>query len=281
MDVGRFLNMLVAMPSVLRGSYLHRLSVRSTIASALALAVFAASCPAIAQSHQRTTTEAPAPTPAATEAPAPTPTAPPSDPPVYTPMPPTPTYGAVPYGAPGDGGPTVGVHLGGSSSGLVLERADPSGSRRFAPICNAPCDIRVSSYGEYRITGRGLRPSHTFGLTTDSSIDANLGSSGAMWTGVGLTIGGSVLVLTGLMVMAVGSAVQTTTYDAYGGSTTTSDGGLTGVGTGFLVVGAVATGIGLYLWLSNGSSVDVNGARVASTKKSRPLIELTPRGFVF
>jgi hypothetical protein len=150
-------------------------------------------------------------------------------------------------------------------------------------VCSAPCNVAVPEDASYRLSGHGYRPSDPFSIRSTSTINAKLSTSAGFGAALGFGIGGAALVVTGLALLRVEDTV-TTRYDTTTGQaiSETEPSGARKLAPAFLVIGAVFLGVGLYVGLTNMSSVSINGKEVAlKSNGNRPGLRLTPNGFVF
>lgn len=80
---------------------------------------------------------------------------------------------------------------------------------RWRPVCDAPCDLQLDPALDYRIGGRGLRPTPRFRLEPGPlTLDARLASTTGLIVGASLTGVGGLLALTGGIDLLVGAYVS-------------------------------------------------------------------------
>lgn len=139
---------------------------------------------------------------------------------------------------------TVRVHLEGDPR-LVLETRVEGG---WTPICQAPCDQRVSDDALYRVNGDGIQPSRKFALPStygEAVVVAAPGSAGLHTFGL-VTIGlGAAAFIAGLQTMLV-AVLTETCGDCIGGFANTTAPNvawaLMGGGVLALIGGGIAVG---------------------------------------
>ncbi len=133
--------------------------------------------------------------------------------------------------------------------------------------CVAPCRLKLDPRYSYRVAGDGLVPSNSFVLPQgrgDVRVDAKMGSSvgrvaGVLATGAGLAamaLGGAALVASPIL--------ESEEVGSKGFRTAVLAGGI-----GAVSVGVVSATVGLYLWLTNGSSAKTEFAGAPRTTASR------------
>jgi hypothetical protein len=142
---------------------------------------------------------------------------------------------------------------------VVTLRADNPRARlqqmrlRWEDVCVTPCGVPADPSGVYRVGGGTIRPSEDFRLPRPSGpvlIEAQTGSTIKHWVGFGLTIGGGVSALLGVLELTIAS---NTTTDMYGNNVKDV---ATGAGIFYLVSAAVLLAVGIPLSMSS-TSVDV------------------------
>ena len=241
---------------------MHR-SLRAAATAALALATFALAAPAAAD-------EPAAPFPAA---------------------PPTPD--------PKADGKTVTVELTSNSTRATIERrvgttslaALPFTDTSFGSVshwehsCVAPCELKLDPHYAYRVAGDGLTPSESFALPRNKdrvTLSAEMGSSTARLSGMALTAIGVSSSLLGGTALVLSPVFESQDV----GSKAFRSGVLVG-GIVFLAAGVLETAMGLYLWMSNGTTVRADhgvltakASGAAGSEKKRSW-QLTPTGLVF
>jgi hypothetical protein len=118
--------------------------------------------------------------------------------------------------------------------------------------CVAPCRIAVDPRFAYRVAGDGLVPTGSFALPSTQDrvrVEAKMGSSGARVAGVLATGAGALAIAAGGLALVATPILASEDVGSEGFRTAVFAGGL-----GAVSVGLVAATVGLYLWLSNGSS---------------------------
>lgn len=140
-----------------------------------------------------------------------------------------------------------------SPGGLPLLETGVVSVGHWQHACVAPCQLRLDPSYSYRVAGDGLVPTDSFALPRGGDrvrVDARLGSSPLRATGA---------VLTGLGVMSIAAGgLALAASPILASEDVGSEGFRTGVlvgGIGAVSVGAIAASVGLFLWLTNGSSV--------------------------
>ncbi|MBI2392546.1 MAG: hypothetical protein HYV09_23375 [Deltaproteobacteria bacterium] len=189
------------------------------------------------------------------------------------------TVTAAPTPAVADGAPAGHrVKIETKQSGVVLERlvgspgaAEP---RRWVRVCAAPCDVEVPAAAEYRLGGAGLRSSSPFTIDRPSTIEADLGSAWAFWTGAGVGVAGVALGAIGVLTVSADANASSTVGEEERDSVN--------VGWVLTAAGIVLIGTGVALLVGNRNSVTVDGTTVARRPAWRAFgVRLTPNGFVF
>jgi hypothetical protein len=148
--------------------------------------------------------------------------------------------------------PLVSVSMTRSPGLAVLEARSTGGA--WTTVCGAlPCQLRLSAADEYRISGEGVVDSDVFRLPSAPAVrvDATGGSSLLHGIGLALTVGGLAFAAGGGGILLVPDAPHA------------SDDARTSrivVGTGFLVMGVVATAIGLAARIFSDTSATVTAA---------------------
>ena len=140
-----------------------------------------------------------------------------------------------------------------SPSGLPLVETGVFSVGQWEHACVSPCQVKLDPKYAYRVAGDGLVPTDSFALRPGNAdhvrVDAKMGSSSGRFAGM-LTTGA------GLFWMAAGGAALVATpvlesedVGSKGFRTAVFAGGVTA-----LSAGLIATGVGLYLWLTNAST---------------------------
>jgi hypothetical protein len=201
-----------------------------------------------------------APPPPANPAPAAAPGAPPpayAPPPDYAPPPAYPSA-AAPQAYPP---PPLQQPLAGP---VVTLRASAPRARlqqqtqlRWNDVCVAPCGIAVNPTGVYRVGGGTYRGSDPFKMPRSSGpvlLDANVGSNVKHWVGFGMLLGGGIALLSGIALIALSSSV--TGQSATDPNVSNSD-YFKASGIVYAVIGAIVTGVGIGLYSSGSTSVEI------------------------
>jgi hypothetical protein len=119
--------------------------------------------------------------------------------------------------------------------------------------CVAPCDgVKLDPKYTYRVSGDGLVPTDSFSVPRDAGqmkVDAKMGSSTGRVLGAASTIGGGLLILGGGLALAASPVLASEDVGSKGFRSAVLVGGV-----GAVSVGAIAATVGLFLWLSNGST---------------------------
>jgi hypothetical protein len=170
-----------------------------------------------------------------------------------------PPVGAVPEAR---RGALVVVQLEGAD-GAELQRRDGNDDDDWVTVCSGPCNVRVPVGPEYRIAGGGIRPSRPFQLAGAPgdrvTIDVTAGSTGWFVLGIVIIPIGGVVMLTGLVIGLIGSAVA---QGATGADHDTATAWASGGWVTFALGTAAMVG-GVLLVINNGhSSVTQNVGRV-------------------
>jgi hypothetical protein len=141
--------------------------------------------------------------------------------------------------------------------------------------CVAPCRLKLDPRFSYRVSGDGLVPTGSFSIPEGRDrvrLDAKMGSSTARLVGIVMTGAGAVTAATGALALGISPILASEDVGSKGFRSAVVAGGAT-----FLAVGLVSTGIGLYLWLSNGSTVREDG----SVPIGKTDMRLGPSGLAF
>lgn len=176
-----------------------------------------------------------------------------------------------------DDGPRV--RLTGDPS-LVLERYSGSGRGGYKLVCHMPCNVPVEAGDGYRVSGPGMRASDPFEIRADTVVNAHLGTTRAMVGGlVALGVGGSFLV-TGAFLWGTAKTTESVARP-YGDPVTqeVSSSAKT-AGIVLVVVGAIATVVGVAVLATNTSNVELREPRV-ELRRGGSGFAWTANGFVF
>jgi hypothetical protein len=119
--------------------------------------------------------------------------------------------------------------------------------------CVSPCDgVKLDPRYTYRVAGDGLVPTDGFSVSKDTDhvkVDAKMGSSTGRVVGAVSAVGGGLLILGGAVALAASPILASEDVGSKGFRSAVLVGGV-----GAVSVGAIAATVGLFLWLSNGSS---------------------------
>jgi hypothetical protein len=139
-----------------------------------------------------------------------------------------------------------------SPSGMPLVETGLFSVGQWEHACIAPCQVRLDPRYAYRVGGDGLVPTGSFGLPRGADtvrVDAQMGGSVARGTGaVAMGLGVASVVLGGLA-LAASPVLESEEVGSQGFRTAVLVGGVSAA-----TVGVVSAGVGLFLWLTNGSS---------------------------
>jgi hypothetical protein len=118
--------------------------------------------------------------------------------------------------------------------------------------CIAPCQLKLDPRYAYRVAGDGLVPTDSFALPRGQErvkVDAKMGSSTGRTIGVLSTVGGALAIVGGGLMLAATPILENEEVGSKGFRSAVLAGGI-----GFVSIGVVAASVGLFLWLTNGSS---------------------------
>jgi hypothetical protein len=118
--------------------------------------------------------------------------------------------------------------------------------------CVAPCQLKLDPRYSYRVAGDGLVPTDSFALPRGQEhvrVDARMGSSVGRVIGVLATAGGVLAIAGGGLALGASPILESENVGSQGFRTAVLVGGASAVS-----VGVVSAAVGLFLWLSNGSS---------------------------
>jgi hypothetical protein len=189
-------------------------------------------------------------------------------------------------------GKTVTVELQSSSARATIEKrvgttslaALPFSDTSFGSVshwehaCVAPCELKLDPHYAYRVAGDGLTPSDSFALPRNKekvTLSAEMGSSTGRLSGMALTAIGVGSALLGGTALVLSPVFESQDVGSKGFRTGVLAGGVV-----FLAAGVLEMGMGLYLWMSNGTTVRADHGVLAAKRDERPF-KLTPSGVVF
>lgn len=242
--------------------------------------------PAPATSAEVAPTVAPPPAPPAPAPPAPAPAAPSRAEPELAPSvasapPPPPVMGTYVELHASDGRAVIERRVGTSSySGLPLAESGLLSVGHWQHACVAPCRLRLDPRYTYRVAGDGLVASDSFALPEGKDrvrVDAQMGSSTGRVVGILLTGAGALGIAAGGAALAVSPILASEEVGSQGFRT-----GVLAGGIGVLGAGLLTAGVGLYLWITNGSSAHPEGqAQGSASPPRRAAVGLSPSGITF
>lgn len=179
---------------------------------------------------------------------------------------PAPAAGPPAPGAPAADG--VVVHLDADNPQATLQRRAGTASfviatsrgtataqgESWEDVCVTPCDTRIAKNQTVRVAGDGVTPSSNFVLARDAKLDAKTGNLGVRTGGVWLASLGIAAAVTGGVMLLVQSNVPSNGHEIFS----------PGLMYGLIGGGLVATGAGIAMIISSGTSVkDDQGSAVA------------------
>ncbi len=187
---------------------------------------------------------------------------------------------------------TVTVELQSSSARATIEKrvgttslaALPFSDTSFGSVshweheCVAPCELKLDPHYAYRVAGDGLTPSDSFALPRNKekvTLSAEMGSSTARLSGMALTAIGVGATLLGGTALILSPVFESQDVGSKGFRTAVLTGGVI-----FLAAGVLEIGMGLYLWMSNGTTVRADHGVLAAKSEAGPF-KLTTQGVVF
>jgi hypothetical protein len=188
------------------------------------------------------------------------------------------------------------IELRASDPRAVIERKTGSSSPSGVPFaetsffsvghwehaCVAPCQLELDPKFSYRVSGDGLVPTDSFTIPRGRDrvrFEAKMGSSTGRLAGILLTGAGAVSAGIGAVALGVSPILESEDVGSRGFRSVVVAGGAT-----LLAVGLVSVGVGLYLWMSNGSSVEERPLPMsaeAQRRRSGSDVRLTPNGIAF
>ncbi|MBX3208212.1 MAG: hypothetical protein KF764_24405 [Labilithrix sp.] len=151
-----------------------------------------------------------------------------------------------------DGRATIERRASTSSPTVPLLETGVLAMGHWEHACVAPCQMRLDPRFAYRVAGDGLVPSDSFALPRGQDrvrVDARMGSSVGRVVGVLATAGGLLAMAGGGLALAATPILESEDVGSKGFRT-----GVLAGGIGAVSIGAVSAAVGLFLWLSNGSS---------------------------
>lgn len=172
------------------------------------------------------------------------------------------------------------VHID-SPAPVSLERRAP-GTTTWENVCTSPCDVKTSTTAEYRIVGTDLNESKTFmidGTKGKVVLGVAPGTKARENAGLWILVGGGVFVVTGLVILLVGSdknGVFPGNFQADDGQTHGGHLNAMMAGGAFILTG-IAGGIFGTAWLINNKHTAVGGD-VAKTIDEKPAPAAEPGG---
>ena len=154
-----------------------------------------------------------------------------------------------------------------SPAGFPLIETGLFSAGHWEHACVAPCQLRLDPRFSYRVNGDGLVPTDSFALPRGQErvrVDAKMGSSTGRAVGIVATAGGVLALAAGGLALVATPVFESEDVGSKGFRTAVLAGGI-----GAMSVGVVSATVGLFLWLTNGSSakaVGSSGSNVASGK---------------
>jgi len=145
-----------------------------------------------------------------------------------------------------------------SPSGMPLVETGVLTVGRWEHACVAPCTVKLDTRYEYRVAGDGLVPTESFGLPHSGDrvrVAAKMGSATGRVAGALTTGAGIVAIAAGGLALIATPILQSEDIGSEGART-----GVLAGGIGAVSVGAIAVGIGTFLWLTNGSTAHTHVA---------------------
>jgi hypothetical protein len=147
-----------------------------------------------------------------------------------------------------------------SPGGLPLLETGLFSVGHWEHACVAPCEVRLDPRYTYRVAGDGLVPTGSFaihpsdaagaaGADTRVRVDAKMGSSTGRVAGVVSTAAGALAIAAGGAALVASPILASEDVGSEGFRSAVVAGGV-----GAVSVGVLAAGVGLFLWLTNGSS---------------------------
>lgn len=151
-----------------------------------------------------------------------------------------------------DGNATIEKRTGTTAPSLGILETGILSVGQWQHACVAPCQMRLDPRFTYRVAGDGLVPTSSFVLPRGEDrvrIDAKMGSSPARVSGMILTGAGAAAIALGGAALIASPILASEDAGSEGFRTAVLAGGI-----GAVSVGAIAATVGLFMWLSNGSS---------------------------
>lgn len=139
-----------------------------------------------------------------------------------------------------------------SPSGLPLLETGIVSVGHWEHACVAPCQVKLDPRYSYRVAGDGLVPTDSFALHRADDrvrVDAKMGSSTGRVAGMLATGAGILGIAAGGLALAATPVLESEDVGSKGFRSAVLAGGVS-----VLSAGVVAAGVGIYLWLTNGSS---------------------------
>lgn len=165
-----------------------------------------------------------------------------------------------------EGNATIEKRTGTTAPSLGLLETGVVAVGQWQHACVAPCQMRLDPRYTYRVAGDGLVPTGSFVLPPGEDrvrVDAKMGSSPARVSGMLLTGAGALALAAGGAALIASPILASEDVGSEGFRTAVLAGGI-----GAVSVGAIAATVGLFMWLSNGSSAYPRAVASASAPSS-------------
>lgn len=148
-----------------------------------------------------------------------------------------------------------------SPSGLPLLETGVLTLGQWQQTCVAPCQMKLDPHYTYRVAGDGLVPTPSFTLPREGKVevDAKMGSSTGRIAGAAFIGAGIASIVAGGLALGVSPVLASEDVGSKGFRT-----GVLAGGIGAVSVGVVSAGVGLFLWLTNGSKAEQLVGRISS-----------------
>jgi hypothetical protein len=170
-----------------------------------------------------------------------------------------------------NGPPEATVHI--KTPGVTLELR-PNGDHAWQTGCQAPCDVRVPVFYEYRIAGNGVQPSKPFRIVAPQvDITADPGNRGVHTAGVAADIVGGLAIFGWFVYVIVGTANDTNSSTDAGHAF--KDRATDGVGL-TLILGGIALSIAGTIMQATSETEVTQHAFLPVVRPAPPLSERAP-----
>ena len=120
-------------------------------------------------------------------------------------------------------------------------------TEQWEPVCAVPCKLHLSPHAAFRVSGRGIAPSHEFLLPKGNEVHVDAHARSSFWysAGIASTIFGALFIAAGAVSTGLSGNITSTEAETQ----------VRSFGVVFLVTGAVLLGVGVPLWLTGRSTV--------------------------